>query len=694
MNGNGMNGTATAEQPQGQPKPTLNSQQARELLGPPLTKKYISLASQYQQTPRQLPLLGFDMIRAMLLDPAVRLGLAMRQAPIQGAEIAYKDGTDATGKPKWVPGVLAKNPGVGQYVYRQLQRIWTHGLDEVLKAQIWGWSAGETMYRVTSRGTVEVKELLGRHAVDTRALLRDGVKCGTRVTRVAGSGGDVDLMFPKGWFHSYKPEAGAHYGQSALMGAYSPWADKAFQGGATDIRRLFMHADAYGGKDMTYPDGVTTVGGQEVSNRDLALQVVEQLQAGGVTVRPTQVRDGVEQWTLTRASVPANPSHILQYPKDLDTEIYHGLEIPDDVIESETGAWAGKRIPMAAFFSGLDVWLVGLLGDLVTQILEPLVLLNFGRAEEFAVTHKPLAEQAMEQQGQAGQGQGQTPGQGQPQQQGGMFGPPESGPRPAPVANQQLQQPPQQFQRPQLQLQTRMSLDPELAVGEGVLSAAELVKAARKVIRMSAVHAPVGGITIAGKDFTGGEFIPGESLKKATAEQRRQIETGKSAKNKTGPSEKVQRAQSNAKRIGRDVQRYCEEYNEPKFAKAINGASFADNEPIDVVVADANGRVAHGIELKTMVDNSNNKITMKGEAIRRKLSWARRNKASIHTIVIDDSEVFNAKGAGKHDESKRRYYYRRGVGSFRVGGMYQAKDINEIRELLNTPTKKLPEGAR
>ena len=490
----------------------------------PRTSGYMSLASQYQQRPRDLPPLGFDMVRSMLLDPAVRLGLAMRTAPLCGMEIAYNGGQGPDGKPKWVPGVLAKRPEVGEFVRRQLARIWSHGIDHVLTAQVWGWSAGEIMYRVTSRGTVEVDYLLGRHATDTRALIDDGCVVGVRVLRVTKeSGGHVDLKFPKCWFHAYNPEAGAFYGQTVLMGAYSPWADKAFHGGATDVRRLFMHKDAYGGVDMTYPDGVTTIGNDEVANRDIALQIAEQIQSGGVTSRPAAFdQNGNELWKLTRAAVPGNPQHILQFPKDLDTEIFHGLEIPDDVIESEnTGAWAGKRIPMAAFYNSLDIWLTCLLGDLTEQVLEPLVLLNFGRAEEFAVSHKPLGQQAMEQQGDSGEGQ--TSGQ---QQQGQQ----QPGGNPLQQFQGSRPQQPGQLDQPH----QRMGLDPVMAVGEGVLNAAELVRAAREVlrlprdsVRMAASHAPAGGISVAGQQFKDGEFIPSDVVAQATDEEQRQLAGGK-----------------------------------------------------------------------------------------------------------------------------------------------------------------------
>jgi uncharacterized repeat protein (TIGR03803 family) len=81
-------------------------------------------------------------------------------------------------------------------------------------------------------------------------------------------------------------------------------------------------------------------------------------------------------------------------------------------------------------------------------------------------------------------------------------------------------------------------------------------------------------------------------------------------------------------------------------------------------------------------------------ALARKRTWARKNKAQFHTVVIDDSKVFNANGLGKHDDSQRKIYYRRGAGSFRVAKMYECKNMSEVKTMINTPTKKLPVGAK
>lgn len=156
-------------------------------------------------------------------------------------------------------------------------------------------------------------------------------------------------------------------------------------------------------------------------------------------------------------------------------------------------------------------------------------------------------------------------------------------------------------------------------------------------------------------------------------------------------------AKASATYVGKDIQRYAEEHNEPQFAKSVGGLSYKDNEPVDVV-AGKGGVVEHGVELKTMVANKASKLTMDKYAQVRKVEWEREKQAAFHTVVIDDRAVYNANGPGMHDESKRQYYYRRGIaGSVRVdgqNGMHKCSSIAEVKQLMNAPEKSLPAGAQ
>lgn len=371
--------------------------------------------------PRDLPLFNaLYHVPVMMLEPTIRLGLAMRAGPLCQTEFAYKQGDE------WVPGIEADDPTIGDFVERNLKRIWDLHIGGLLDAQKWGWAAAEVVLKETSAGFIEIAELLHRQAQDVRPLTRNGKVAGVRFLRIEDAeNGRVDLEYPYCLWHPFRPEPGQYFGVSICKGAFSPFWDKWMDGGALDVRRLFMHKDAYGGVDVSYPDGFTeipiTTGSLETRstpNANIAREMAEQIKAGGVTTRPAQYdQSGKELWTVTRATVPANPAHILTYPKDLDTEMTRGLEIPDDVLESTEGsggAWAGKTVPQGAFYTGLELWRTGLFGD-IKPVLDYLVRLNFsGRKTWYSIKAKPMALQATEQQGKQPSGASAPAPQGNP----------------------------------------------------------------------------------------------------------------------------------------------------------------------------------------------------------------------------------------------------------------------------------------
>jgi RNA polymerase sigma factor (sigma-70 family) len=464
----------------------------------PLTRDYQPImVHHWGIRPRDLPLFTFLSVQAMLYDPTIRLGLAMRAAPVYQTEFGFKQ------EGQWTPGVEAKNEAVGEFVYRQLQRIWQQDIGALVKSQLWGHAAGEVLLKLSENNMVEVDRLLERHPNDVRALKRAGQNVGIRISRLTRTGqGNLDLEWPKGYWTTFNAEPGTFYGTSILLGAYSPWYDKWCDGGALDVRRLYMHKDAYVGCSISYPEGDLYVmpDGSEVPARDLARQMIEQIVAGGVVALPSDVDErGNRKWELKPATVASNPAHILKYPQDLDTEMLRGLEVPDDIFTSDStssGAWAGKKVPLSAFYAGIDIWITQLIKDLCRCIFEPLVLLNFGRAEDFQIAHKPLAQQAMEQQNQGGQPQqqpGEQPGgggmadlfggmggEGQP---GGEGEQAEGG---TPSLADLLGSPAAQQARQGGGQAMQMSLD--AAIGRGVVDAAKIVVASRAQVDAALVR--------------------------------------------------------------------------------------------------------------------------------------------------------------------------------------------------------------
>lgn len=157
------------------------------------------------------------------------------------------------------------------------------------------------------------------------------------------------------------------------------------------------------------------------------------------------------------------------------------------------------------------------------------------------------------------------------------------------------------------------------------------------------------------------------------------------------PNAKALRAKAAHVMVNKDVQRYAEEHNEPRFAKVVGGVSHPDSEPMDVTAK--NGDLC---ELKTLVNNSNDKITMDSYSQVRKIVKEQETGKQFHTIISDDQKVYNAGGAGKHGSDKDRvYYYRRGVaGSARLGTMHKCKDEAELKKLMAMSEDQLPSAAQ
>lgn len=165
------------------------------------------------------------------------------------------------------------------------------------------------------------------------------------------------------------------------------------------------------------------------------------------------------------------------------------------------------------------------------------------------------------------------------------------------------------------------------------------------------------------------------------------------------PSQKSILAKQTSRKVGKEVQQYSEDRCEPILAgmlkeKGVSTMHLRDNEPADVVRVRA-GKIEDGVELKTMTDNKNGKITVKADALARKKAWSAENGAQFHTVAFDDQKIFDANGRGKHGpDAERKLYYKRGCGAFNISAMHLVKDEAELRTLMDTKTADLPAKAR
>ena len=104
--------------------------------------------------------------------------------------------------------------------------------------------------------------------------------------------------------------------------------------------------------------------------------------------------------------------------------------------------------------------------------------------------------------------------------------------------------------------------------------------------------------------------------------------------------------------------------SEKELAKGLGMDRTEDNAPYDLQY----GKVA--VEVKTLIDNTNDKITMHPESRERKLEAAKVDKLRPYTVVVD-----------KRGPSPK-FYYAKGVGSFRLGSMTPVGSMRELRGVL------------
>jgi hypothetical protein len=132
-------------------------------------------------------------------------------------------------------------------------------------------------------------------------------------------------------------------------------------------------------------------------------------------------------------------------------------------------------------------------------------------------------------------------------------------------------------------------------------------------------------------------------------------------------ADRVARAKKSAVKTDKSSQDIAER-SEVVLAKALGIPKSGDNLAFDV----RNDEVA--IEVKTLVNGKNEKITMSKTALGRKLAEQRAEGLKAYTVVVDR----RSGGMTGH----ATYYYREGLGSFRLGSMTKVS-LGELKGIVN-----------
>jgi len=422
----------------------------------PLTKDYtpsVGYLGQYFFMQNRPPFMPGLHVPQMLADPRIIFGLWVIKGPLLARGRFYVDCEDVN---------------VKEFLVKNVTRFWRNSAVEAYKAIEWGWSGSEVMYKSERDGTVNFDYLKGLNSRDVKPRTTEGRLTSIKVN--GGKSGPVRLGGMKGFWHTHGHEHHSWFGRSRLFGSYPAWLETWTPDGFRDMRRLFFHKYAYRGHVVRYPNiKLTNPDGTEETIKELVRNACEKWKTGGDFFIPHLGSDPERQITVEPAVVNPPPEGLFEYGQDLKAEIWEGMGIPPEVARAETstGAYAGRRIPLLAFYSSLQELLGRMIADADDQIFRPLVRLNFGDVP-YEIVPFPLMKDEAEEAPSLEEGQD--------------------------------------------------------AAGEQPVGGVQFADTnGHGDIVFATAHARKGGITIGGKFFRGGEWIPGDVVKRATPEEREQL---------------------------------------------------------------------------------------------------------------------------------------------------------------------------
>ena len=154
------------------------------------------------------------------------------------------------------------------------------------------------------------------HPLNVKPLILNSKLHGVRQMGVAGEANGLVLPRWKILWHVHEREINPFVGQSRLEWAFVPWHETWTQYGARDIRRTWFHRNAYDGGTMRYPVGKSKIGDLVVENRELAMEMMANLQTGGFRIMTNEVGpDGkTPKWDYEAPSANVTPTIVTKSP--------------------------------------------------------------------------------------------------------------------------------------------------------------------------------------------------------------------------------------------------------------------------------------------------------------------------------------------------------------------------------------------
>lgn len=327
---------------------------------------------------------GFSLgvIEAMQFDPQVRIGIGARNGLLSLANVAIE----------------SRNERVVDYVSRLWRSVWNTSAKLLLRAKLYGFTPLFVELRSTrvnsATSEIEIVRIVDAPIHKSRLLMKAGQIVGFSLPR---DNTRINILAPNALVCTFDADADHSYGCSLLERAYGAWLEKWTEGGVKDTLRLRMVKDAYIGDIFWYPPDrqAQLPNGQSVSWRDLARELANHRASGGALALPLLYdHEGRRLVDYTPPQDVTGATHIFEWKRDIDREIWKALEIPPEILEaSGTGSgYSGRSIPFMVALASVQQEFDEIVRCVDRDLLRPLVTLQFGVGESYSIRSQSLVE--------------------------------------------------------------------------------------------------------------------------------------------------------------------------------------------------------------------------------------------------------------------------------------------------------------
>lgn len=631
-----------------------------------------------------MPAFTLGTVDSMLCDEQVRLSCGVAVAPMVEIEVDIEGGKEAA---------FAKS---------EIERIWNSHAVKLFSGFWYGRFGGEVVYH-SHQGQFRTKNILPVHPGDFKILQSKKTKAiiGIRVEErfhssvMDGQAGKVDLLGPKAliFLNGSEERFRSLRGYSDLEPAHRPWWEKTSRDGAQDIRLNWHHSCAFDKGDIFYPPGdQKDENGNPIPARDWAMRMLEMARSGVAWAFPNIYDDnGNRLWDRTRPSINGDGAQFSAYIGELDVAIARGVGIPDDIIaqNSGTGSYAGRSIPMRAFLQTRFAKARALVNCISDSIVRYLCQVNYGSANYSIVGIRlKMADEMLNE------------GKDQPQQLPGMEqsedGIPDESAVPEEFAEDfdELENGEVPFSDPDEWSPYR---GPRGGTGWVNATTGKILFQKERPGRESADQ----GQHISNRKQAGSESAE-HKAKRLQREKAHKKLNGKASVDQ----ERSDRAKAAFKRAGKKELTFAAAREALVLSSIKNAVHIGGTDVFDGFITktgqwrgpEDNDKIAHAIEVKTLIDNKNNKITMHPEAKRRKEYFARKTQCAVHLIGVEGRTKYKdgenmaqleiaMKKAGI---TKPPYaWYKRGLGSPYLWTCMPVNSPEELTAVMSMSIKEL-----